>query len=393
MKNTEAGPETKITILFFPFNLLSHYLRSLVLADSYDRHQYNILFLSSERYDAFVHQHQYKTFSCLQFNEDDVMSCIRRFEFDWLKQSVLEQIMLAQVNVIKSLGAEIVIGDMAPTLKMAAECCRVPYYSLMNGYMTKHYAATRKISKRHQAFPVFKTLPRPLANWLTSLGESVTMRQIHYPFRQLRAQYQLKYVANYISEMEGDQNLICDLPHLFPQRVLPINYAFTGPLIYQPAADKEQWIAYIDVKKPLILVAMGSTGDWRKLEFLNQEFYSKYTVVTAGDAEGVLHAPHIISRTFVNMMEVLERADLMICHGGNGTIYHGILAAVYMLCISSHFEQEWNIEALENNSYGKSADDFDEPQWRHAINYSIEHRQLYRRFHQPVAKDLAKKRV
>jgi len=130
MKNTEAGPETKITILFFPFNLLSHYLRSLVLADSYDRYQYNILFLSSERYDAFVHQHQYKTFSCLQFNQDDVMSCIRRFEFDWLKQSVLEQIMLAQVNVIKSLGAEIVIGDMAPTLKMAAECCRVPYLPL-----------------------------------------------------------------------------------------------------------------------------------------------------------------------------------------------------------------------------------------------------------------------
>lgn len=378
MKNPEAEPGIKITILFFPFNLLSHYLRSLVLADSYDQRHYNILFLSSEKYNVFVQQHQYKTFTCLQFDQEQVMSSIRKFKFDWLKQPELEEIMLAQIAVIKSLGANIVIGDMAPTLKMAAEYCHVSYLSLMNGYMTKHYAATRKISRRHKAFPIFKRLPGPLADWLTNLGETITMRQIHHPFRQLRDRYQLTYVANYILEMEGDHNLICDLPHLFPQKLLPINYAYTGPLIYKPKADKEQWMQDIGAEKPLILIAMGSTGDWSRLEFLNQEYYSRYNFVTAGDAGVVLHAPHFIPRIFVDMMEVLKKADLMICHGGNGTVYQGILCGVFMLCLSSHFEQEWNIDALEKNKFGQSADDFDESQWQYNINYSIEHRKMSR---------------
>mgnify|MGYP006335572741 FL=1 len=58
----------------------------------------------------------------------------------------------------------------------------------------------------------------------------------------------------------------------------------------------------------------------------------------------------------------------MICHGGNGTIYNGILNQVYMLCLSNHFEQEWNIDAVEKNGYGLSADEFTEADWKAHID-------------------------
>ncbi|RYF20266.1 MAG: hypothetical protein EOO42_12735 [Flavobacteriales bacterium] len=61
----------------------------------------------------------------------------------------------------------------------------------------------------------------------------------------------------------------------------------------------------------------------------------------------------------------------MICHGGNGTLYLGILTNVYMLCLSSHFEQEWNVHALEKNKRGEFATDFTEAQWRERINAGI----------------------
>jgi len=367
MKNNETLIPKKITVLFFPFNLLSHYLRSLVLADSYDKNLYNILFLSSENYNVFVQQHHYQTFSCLQFDQEYVMQCAERFEFTWLKQADLERIMRAQAAVIKSFQSEIVIGDMAPTLKMAAELCGVKYFSILNGYMTRYYALTRKIPGTHKASGIFNALPEPVANWLTRIGEKVTMRKIHKPFKLIRNKYKLQHKYDYLSEMEGDHNLICDLPHLFPQKSLPVNYAHIGPLIYLPKTGNDQWLDKIELQKPLILVSMGSTGDWSRLNFLNQDFYSRYTIVTAGDKEKILDAPHIISRPFVNIMEVLKKADLMICHGGNGTINYGILCRVYMLCISSHFEQEWNIAALEKNKYGKSANHFNELNWKSAI--------------------------
>jgi len=163
--------------------------------------------------------------------------------------------------------------------------------------------------------------------------------------------------------MQGDENLICDLPELFPQKNLPANYKFVEPLIYHDPAPDNTWLARIDPAKPVIFVCMGSTGDWEKLKFLNDAQYSAFNIISAGDRSTVLTATHIISRPFVNLSSVLAISSLMICHGGNGTIYHGLLAGVPMLCLTSHFEQEWNVKALEKLGYGISADDFSEEQW------------------------------
>lgn len=356
------------TILFFPFNLLSHYLRCLVLADSYDKSQYQILFLHSPQYAGFVKQHGYETFSCAQFQSDYVMECARNFDFNWLNEAELERILLSQIAAIKKFDAAIVIGDVAPTLNMAAEYTGVKYISLLNGYMTKYYAFTRKVPRMHMSSGFLKVLPERIADLITDFAEKMTFRKIHLPFKQLRKKYGLQFRVDYISEIEGSSNLICDLPDLFPQKKLPANYTYTGPLIYQFLDEESDWLNHIPADKPVIFVSMGSTGDWQRLDFLNDPYYSRYVIITAGDTEKVVHAPHVISREFVNLTQVLKKSDLMICHGGNGTIYPGIMNRVYLLCLSSHFEQEWNMSALEKSGYGKSADQFTEQDWKDELS-------------------------
>src|SRR5690554_7213967 len=88
----------KKTILFFPFNLLSHYLRCLVLADRYDPDVYQIYFISSAEYNEFVLKQGYKVFSAKQFNATELMRGSRRFEFSWLNRADLEEVMLDQVR-------------------------------------------------------------------------------------------------------------------------------------------------------------------------------------------------------------------------------------------------------------------------------------------------------
>jgi len=354
----------KKIILIFPFNLLSHYLRCLVLADTYNKAEYSIYFLSSVSYDRFVLQHGYQTFSCQQFDVKYVMECSKKFDFSWLNKPTLDSIMLAQVAVIKQLNADLVIGDVAPTLKIAAQITGIQYVSLLNGYMTRYYALNRKISRTHFIYHLLSGLPPAMVAWLTNFGENISFKKIQQPFNSLRLKYRLLPLPNYLYEIEGNINLICDLPKLFPQKNLPSSFQFIGPLIYQYHEENSSWLAEIPSNKKVICISLGSTGDWTKLGFLNDSYYSKYTIVATGDTDKVLSATHIVSRDFVNLAQLLKRSGLMICHGGNGTIYHGIFNQVYMLCLSSHFEQEWNIDALERIGYGKSADKFTEQDWK-----------------------------
>ena len=74
----------------------------------------------------------------------------------------------------------------------------------------------------------------------------------------------------------------------------------------------------------------------------------------------------------MNIDEAMKVTNLMICHGGNGTIYYGLRHGVYMLCITSHFEQEWNVHALERIGYGKSVNDVTEDNWKEIISESLE---------------------
>jgi UDP:flavonoid glycosyltransferase YjiC (YdhE family) len=359
--------EQRTLVLFFPFNLLSHYLRCLVLADGYNKATHKVMFLSSHHYNVFVDQHGYETFDAETFDANYVMQCTNTFSFEWLNVSAIEKIMLSQVKVIKDLKADVVVSDVAPSLRMAAEIAGVNHINLVNGYMTRYYSATRKIPEKHPAAELINQLPLKVADILTNFGEKLAFRKLQGPFNLLRKKYKLKSVKDYLEELEGGENLICDLPELFPQKMLPKHYHFVGPLTYQYQEPDVNWHLLLDLKKPVICVCMGSTGNWESLRFLNDAYYSRYTIITAGDKDRALNAPHIVSKDFINLKNVLKISSLMICHGGNGTIYTGIQNQVYMLCISSHFEQEYNIQALERMGYGASAANFTQNKWREEI--------------------------
>ena len=102
---------------------------------------------------------------------------------------------------------------------------------------------------------------------------------------------------------------------------------------------------------------MGSTGDWSKLAMLNDARFSRFNIITACDTEKVLHAPHVLSLGFVNIDTCLIHADLVICHGGNGTIYQALRRGLPLLCCTSHCEQEWNVQMLTREALGASIDD------------------------------------
>ncbi|MBE7173506.1 MAG: hypothetical protein INR73_23240 [Williamsia sp.] len=355
--NTEE--ERKPLLLVFPFGLLSHYLRCLMLAGHFKAY-FKVLFAYNEQFADFVTREGFQTFSCRSLDAAEVLQEVKKFSFSWINETALEPVYLDQVRAIRLLKPAAVLGDTSVTLKMAAEKTRVPYISLMNGYMSKYYSFPRPLSRTHPLYKFMKNFPAPLASRLTRQGEALVFSWVHRPFRKIRRRHQLSSKKDYLDELEGNLNLICDLEELFPQRDCPPNYKQIAPLYYDAARSSNRVADKLDKNKKTIFVSMGSSGDWEKLRFLNDPLFRRYNIVTAADKESFLCASHIIRVPFVNVHELFPFTDLVICHGGNGTIYQALLYGIPVLCSTSHFEQEWNVGALERLRIGQSLDGVEE---------------------------------
>jgi UDP:flavonoid glycosyltransferase YjiC (YdhE family) len=334
---------------------MSHYLRCLELAKQYPNSE--ILFSSSLKYSNYIEKEGYNTFYVEDFDPDVVMECAAKFDFSWLNFKDIQRVFLSQVEVIKELKPDLVIGDTSPTLKMAAEFTGVPYVALMNGYMSKHYKNVRALSKTHPGNVHLSKLPPKVSKQIIKFAEAISFRIVHKPFKKVRRMYELKRVSNYINEMEGDENMICDHEYLFPQNNLPSHYKIIGPLMYKTFREESELLSQIDPNKKTICVCMGSSGNWEKLSFLSSNKYSEYNIITAGDLQKKISGDHVINKDFIALESVLPHCALLICHGGNGTIYHGIENKIPTLCLTNHFEQEWNVQQLEALKLGICIDD------------------------------------
>lgn len=353
MKNVN---KRKPLLLVFPFNVLAHYLRCLKLA-SYLSYHFEIQFLFSERSASFISNDGYPTFTCASFDADKVQEAARKFDFSWLNEQDVEQVYLDQVRIINELKPAAVLADTVPTLKMAAEKTNTTYITLMNGYMTTYYACVRKMPASHPLYKYLKTLPSSITLPFIKMGEQLAFKKIHEPFKRIRERYNLSEKQTYQQETEGDVNLICDLPEMHPQKSLPSNYHLIPPLFYDPKNNSAEIVHQLDKNKKTLFVSMGSTGDWSNVSFLNDPFFNKYNIVTAGDRLNTVSAPNVIAASFVNIHHVFPYTDLVLCHGGNGTIYQALSYGLPVLCKTTHFEQEWNMEALEKLKLGKCLDD------------------------------------
>src|SRR5690349_21439150 len=233
MKNDE-----KPLMLVFPFGLLAHYLRCLVLCRQL-RNYYTIRILYHEAYNSFIEDEGFDTFHCAALDPAMAIEGVKDFDLNWLKKDEIEKLFLSQVNVIRESGATVVLGDYTPTLKMAASKTGSRFISVMNGYMSKYFAGTRKISQSHPAYKFIRHLPPGLASFLTKYGESIAFMKLHQPFNAIRKKYGLNTCSSYLDELEGELNLICDLPELFPQKATPENYHVVGPLYYDAGSSPD----------------------------------------------------------------------------------------------------------------------------------------------------------
>lgn len=312
------------------------------------RNDYDIFFCHSDKYSGFLNKKGFPVFNCKNFNAEKTVEDIRHFSFNWLNTDDINEVLTDQTEVIKKLKPDAVIGDVMPTLKIAAEVTGCLYITLGNIYMSKYYALQRPVPTSHPSYHYSKSLPPGIFNAIAKYAEKIMFRRIHKPFQRIRKDLHLKSVRDYLSEMEGDLNLLCDSEWLFPAKTLPSHYHITGPLFYRgddPESEIRKWLD--DRNKLNVLVNMGSSGNTGFLEKINLDEFKQCSFVIAGELNQWGSKANCYYKPFINNTALLDKIDLVICHGGNGTIYQALSFGVPLLCLPSLFEQEYNTSRIQ----------------------------------------------
>jgi UDP:flavonoid glycosyltransferase YjiC (YdhE family) len=364
----------KQQLMVFPLDMAAHYLRCLELCKKLGN-QFEISFAYSSKYDRFVRNYGFDTFEVANFNSEEIAAAAYTFDFSWLNLKIIESVVGSQIKAIEERKPELVLGDAAFTLKMAAEKTHVPFVSLLNGYMTKYCRVTRKVSPSHPGYPYSKTMPKRVFERLTRVIEHAMLEKVHAPFRIARKRLGLSKLNYLLEEMEGDFNLICDLPSFFPQRKLPNNYEFIGPLFYRGNEEEKEARDFLGEGHLRILVSVGSTGNWKNLKLLLGPTFSDARIVISGNSQNNIQASNILSTSFLNHTKIMDKLDIVICHGGNGTAYQALAHGIPLLFFSGNFEQEWNIQRMIELELGvRLAESFDSARVRETVDAWVEKR-------------------
>lgn len=332
-------------IMFFPQELLSHYLRCICLARQL-KDDYEIVFFTSETYACFVEK---EGFLCIMNDLSDISEVLRharQFDFSWINRDSIEAGYTKQFSVIMQQKPDMVVGDANLSLRMAAQKAGVPMVALQNNYLSKYYADIRPVPHQHPANAFKPKLSEKNWNRLVRSVEKIVLRSVHRPFRILRSEYRLPRFQNLLDEFAGDYVLYLDNELLFPLRSQSSNALVIGPMAYHSNQDEPELLSWLNScnPKPLVYVSMGSSGNAENLGFLHHPAAADYNWIVTGSSD--TPRANIFFKPFVNFDVIARKVQLMVCHGGNGTIYQALMNEIPLIMMPSFFEQEWNTHRI-----------------------------------------------
>jgi UDP:flavonoid glycosyltransferase YjiC (YdhE family) len=133
---------------------------------------------------------------------------------------------------------------------------------------------------------------------------------------------------------------------------------YIGPLVWEPAGELPDALNRFDPDRRVLYFTLGSTGlphlFKRVIEVLRSTDF--YVIVSTGNhvtpADLGLLPDTFWTASFWPGSQVVRRCDVVICHGGNTTIYQALAAGVPVIAIPTHMDQRLNAELLVNTGCG-----------------------------------------
>lgn len=355
MTNRETAA-AKARILFCAEDAsLAHIGRVLALATALPDSAYDVAVACGTRYASFIDGAGVRRVAHEPALAPEELTGLLARGLPLFDAQRLQRCVRDDVALLMRERPDVVVGDFRPSLGISAELVGVPYVNVVNAYWSR--ACTLPLPCPE--LPLVRALGSTLAKPLVRVGAPIAFARHAAAFAALRRAYGLPAIGHSLRGMytHGTFTLFPDLPELIPTRGLSPNQRYIGPIAWEPALPLPTWWNALPRRQesPLVYVTVGSTGDARMLDAIIhglRDLDVTVVIATAGKTAAAVQDSRTFIAPFVPGIQMCERASLVVCNGGSGSVYQALGAGVPVIGIASNMDQYFAMEAVERVGAG-----------------------------------------
>lgn len=184
-----------------------------------------------------------------------------------------------------------------------------------------------------------------------------------FAFKKLCRKHDLTYKVTATNCLTGkDLTLLADIEEYFPTKNLPDNYHYIGPLTWKSMLPPPAWWPPGKNGELLAYFTMGTTwmgGSFKALHDMIRTHRITAIIATGGQAKGKgvnqlkTIQGEIYIEDFVDGDLMMKECDVVVCHGGNGTIYQALQHGKPIVGIPTIPDQEFNMRRVKTLGVGE----------------------------------------
>ncbi len=349
-------------IIAIPYShTLSHISRPLAVARELRERGHDIVFAGESPKKTFIEKQSFQVVPLYEINPDVLYGNIRAGKLQFVNNSDIDRMMAADLTLYDQVRPDLVLSDGRFTAPISCHIAGIRHAAIVNVSSTEYRALPY--------VPFFDWIPKGLLSrensaWkmLDRLNLSLEMtvfdRATSY-FTTLSRKHGLKKIITATNCLVGkDLTLLPDIPEYFPTRNLPPDYHYIGPITLKQELSSPAWWPPKTGDKPLVYITMGTTGISNFFEIVSDLIRSSEMaaiITTAGQGkrlatlEGSVYVEELMDGDMV-----MEACDLVVCHGGNGTIYQALQHGKPIVGIPTILDQSFNMRRVEALGVGSS---------------------------------------
>jgi UDP:flavonoid glycosyltransferase YjiC (YdhE family) len=344
MKTHRTVPRIRVLILAEAVTL-AHVARPAALAAGLDPQRFDVHFACSKRFDALL--------GALPHVRHDLDSISSARFLDALDRGApvyaaadLRRYVHADLELLGRVAPDVVVGDFRLSLSASARLAGIAYATIANVY----WSPVARVRFPLPELPLTRALGvRPATRRLFGLVQPAAFALHTRPLNQVRREHGLPSLGHDLRRTytDADQVLYADAPELAPPRSLPPGHRFLGPVLWSPAVAEPDWWDRLDDDRPVVYVALGSSG---KPELLDAALSGlkelPVTVVAAAIGRSLAPAPNAFVADFLPGDAACRRASVVVCNGGSPAVQQALAAGRPVVGLAANMDQHLSMGSV-----------------------------------------------
>lgn len=356
MEKETSSPKLKISkqtprILFIGEDVsLAHIVRPMVLADAL-QNEYEVLFASGGRYSHLIEERGITHHNIYTQSAEIFLSRVAKGQ-NACNAEDFARAVEADLAIIEELSPDLIVGDLRHSLGISAKFTKTPYISIMNA----HWSPYSTLVPPPPEHPIVSILGVKVASLLMPVLTPLFLKKCAGPFNIIRKAHNLAPIKEFREVFTcADWTVYADIPTLAPTMNKPLNHIYIGPIFWSPSISLPEWWDQLPVDKPVVYVAMGSTGNIQFVKELLDELHEMDIAVilaTSGrfDLESI--PDNVFMADYLPGIEACKRATMVICNGGTGTVNQALSAKTPILGIPLNADQYFTMGSVAEQDAG-----------------------------------------